>query len=163
MTWTFEAMLARVLPHATQPESELHGVEHWQRVAQNGEYLAVLTQGADGHVVVAFAALHDSQRLNEHRDPEHGRRAALLANRLDLGLSLPQLAMLRYACEHHDQGLLTIDPTVGCCWDADRLDLPRIGTEPDPALLSTQAARVLVKPGPKQTWWDRFGYRGGPA
>jgi uncharacterized protein len=148
MTWTFDAMLARVLPHATTSvASEDHGPEHWRRVAQNGEYLAALTQGADWHVIVAFAALHDSQRHNEYVDPEHGRRAAELANRLDLGLSLPQLAMVRYACEHHDQGLLTIDPTVGCCWDADRLDLPRVGIEPNPALLSTQAARAAIRTG----------------
>jgi uncharacterized protein len=162
MSWTFDAMLARVMPHATRPESELHGVEHWRRVAKNGEDLAALTQGADRHVVAAFAALHDSQRHNEHQDPEHGRRAAELASDLDLGLGLAQLAMVRHACEYHDKGLLTIDPTIGCCWDADRLDLPRVGIEPDPALLSTQAARVLVKPAPK-TWWDRFGYRGDPA
>ena len=31
-------------------------------------------------------------------------------------------------------------PTVGTCWDADRLHLPRVSIVPDPALLSTQTA-----------------------
>ena len=35
---------------------------------------------------------------------------------------------------------MTSDPTVGACWDADRLDLPRVWITPDPALLSTARA-----------------------
>ena len=31
-------------------------------------------------------------------------------------------------------------PTVGTCWDADRLHLPRVSITPDPVLLSTQTA-----------------------
>jgi hypothetical protein len=38
---------------------------------------------------------------------------------------------------------VTDDPTVGACWDADRLDLPRVGVTVDPRLLSTAAARNL--------------------
>ena len=37
-------------------------------------------------------------------------------------------------------GLVSEDPTVGACWDADRLDLPRVGIQPDPALFSTARA-----------------------
>jgi uncharacterized protein len=33
------------------------------------------------------------------------------------------------------------DPRVGACWDADRLHLPRVGFDVNPALLSTTAAR----------------------
>jgi uncharacterized protein len=147
VTWTFDAMLARVLPFATQLaiDSPDHGVEHWRRVAENGASLVEETPGADPHVVVAFAAIHDSQRRNEYHDPHHGQRAANLANDVDLGLNLAQLVTLRHACEFHDKGLLSIDPTIGCCWDADRLDLPRVGIQPDPALLSTQAAKARTE------------------
>jgi hypothetical protein len=36
---------------------------------------------------------------------------------------------------------LSTDPTVGVCFDADRLDLGRVGIEPDPELMSTEAGR----------------------
>jgi uncharacterized protein len=36
------------------------------------------------------------------------------------------------------------DPTVGCCFDADRLDLARCGITPNPELLSTEAVRELL-------------------
>jgi hypothetical protein len=42
---------------------------------------------------------------------------------------------------HHTDGHITDDPLVGACWDADRLDLPRVGIAPDPRYLSTQAGR----------------------
>lgn len=35
----------------------------------------------------------------------------------------------------------TGDPTIATCWDADRLDLLRVGIRPDPARLVTEAAR----------------------
>ena len=42
----------------------------------------------------------------------------------------------------HSDGLTTDDPTIGTCWDADRLHLPRVSIVPDPAFLSTRAARA---------------------
>lgn len=47
------------------------------------------------------------------------------------------------------RGLTTTNPTIGCCWDADRLDLGRVGIEPDPELMSTDAGR---KRAPKWFW-----------
>lgn len=41
----------------------------------------------------------------------------------------------------HDKGETTTDPTIGCCWDADRLDLGRVGKKPDPAYMSTMLGR----------------------
>ena len=49
--------------------------------------------------------------------------------------------ILGFACEEHTNGGVGSDPTVGVCWDADRLNLWRVGIEPDPRLLSTQAAK----------------------
>ena len=102
------------------------------------------TPGADPAVVFLFALFHDCMRLNDGRDPLHGPRGAALAGELrgcafDLGDT--EMALLSFACEEHTNGGVGSDPTVGACWDADRLNLWRVGIRPDPRLLSTAAAR----------------------
>ncbi|TML82741.1 MAG: hypothetical protein E6G09_09645, partial [Actinobacteria bacterium] len=61
----------------------------------------------------------------------------------------------RRSSRRSDRGLTTTNPTIGCCWDADRLDLGRVGIEPDPELMSTiagpeRALRIvgLLEPEP---------------
>ena len=139
----------RILSYATAHarSSTLHGPEHWRRVASFGAQLVRETRGADPHVVALFSVLHDTQRYTDSRDPEHGRRAAELA--VDLrgtifGLTDGQLNLLVGAIAEHADGLVTEDPTIGCCWDADRLDLPRRGIRTNPAMLSTPAARRRI-------------------
>jgi uncharacterized protein len=51
------------------------------------------------------------------------------------------MGLLGFACEEHTNGGVAPDPTVGACWDADRLNLWRVGIRPDPRLLTTGAAR----------------------
>lgn len=136
-----ERYLVLGVEHAKNPHSSIHGVDHWRRVGDKGVELAAATPGADERVVAAFAGLHDSQRLSEGRDPDHGARAAALATRLPLGLDANQSATLEAALIDHDRGLIADDPTIGVCWDADRLDLTRLGVTPNPRLLSTAAAR----------------------
>ena len=58
-----------------------------------------------------------------------------------LRLDAPGLDQLAYACRHHSDGLTEADVTVQTCWDADRLDLARVGIEPEPRLLCTQQAK----------------------
>jgi uncharacterized protein len=114
-------------------------------VASFGAQLSRETPGADSQVVSLFAAFHDTQRYTHGRDPHHhGRRAAELALTLRGVLfeaTDKQLEVLVEAIAKHADGLLTDDPTIGCCWDADRLDLPRCGIRVDPAMLSTPAAK----------------------
>lgn len=155
---TFDHMLEVVLPHATRPDG-VHGVEHWRRVAANAVNLAAQTPNVDVPCVLAFAVVHDSQRWNDYDDPDHGLRASELLGDLDLGLSFGQYATVRYACEFHDRGLTCPDPTIGVCWDADRLDLPRVGIVPDPDFLSTDAAKIAAA---ANDWWDRFGVGSEP-
>ena len=131
-----------------------HGMPHWNRVRENGLCLAELT-GAKQNVVELFAVLHDSRRLNEGSDPLHGDRAAVFAQTLagsvfDLGAE--DLDLLMTACRHHSGGFIVADITVLTCWDADRLDLGRIGMRPDPTLLGTGAAR---DPGMIQWAYER--------
>lgn len=121
----------------------IHGVAHWTRVRANGLRLAELT-GANLEIVALFAFLHDSKRLNDGRDPSHGARAADFAASLQdslLTLSGEEFELLHFACKHHTDGLTEADITVQTCWDADRLDLGRIGIRPNPRYLCTPAAR----------------------
>jgi len=121
----------------------IHGWAHWLRVRQLGLRLAE-SSGADPRVVELFALFHDARRHNDGLDPGHGARGAALVESLplaDLGLDAGKRALLAFACTHHTAGFTEADVTVGTCWDADRLDLWRIGTRPDPSLLCTDAAR----------------------
>lgn len=138
-------LLARIHDQYRLDWRGIHGLPHWERVLANGRRLAEST-GADLLVVEYFAALHDSRRLNDGQDPEHGARAAALMRELAVEpglvpLSSPQLDLLTEACRTHTSGTNTTDPTIGTCWDADRLDLLRVGIRPDPRYLVTEAAR----------------------
>ena len=95
-------------------------------------------------MVLLFALFHDSMRHNDYVDPGHGKRGGKLARRLlddsDL-LTDDQLEKLVFACDRHTGAVISEDPTVGVCWDSDRLNLWRVAIVPDPALLSTEPAR----------------------
>lgn len=121
----------------------IHGVRHWARVRENGLRLAEAT-GASTNVIELFAFLHDARRLNDGNDPGHGSRAAEFARTLArsaFDLAAPDLELLVAACRSHSDGLGDGDITVLTCWDADRLDLGRVGIVPHPDRLCTAAAR----------------------
>jgi len=120
-----------------------HGCPHWERVRENGLRLAGGT-GARVDVVELFAYFHDACRSNEGRDPRHGSRGAELARRLAgtvFAIDAAGLELLAAACCDHTAGRVTSDLTIGTCWDADRLDLGRVGITPLPERLCTDAAR----------------------
>ena len=50
--------------------------------------------------------------------------------------------LLYDACAHHTDGLIDGNVTVQTCWDADRLDLGRVGTTPDCEYLCTPYAKT---------------------
>lgn len=135
-------VIAGILSGYALPVDGIHGVAHWGRVLETGLRLAGAT-GADVEVVRWFAVFHDARRLSEAADPDHGRRGAELAMRFAprLGLSAERRAQLAFACAHHADGITRGDVTVRTCWDADRLDLWRVGITPRPRLLCTGAAR----------------------
>lgn len=125
-----------------------HGPWHWEKVEKNALALAKATPGADKTVAQLFALIHDTKRENEDHDPEHGHRSAAYAERLfkqgKLEITKDQLVVLMDACKFHNDGQVSDNPTIGVCWDADRLDLTRVGIIPDPALLSTKAGKELL-------------------
>ncbi len=121
----------------------IHGIDHFQRVRDNGLKLSALT-GANPSIVELFAFLHDSKRLNDAWDPGHGARSAGFVRELNgslFYLEKDELELLAFACEHHTDGLIEGDITVQTCWDSDRLDLWRVARRPQPARLCTEAAR----------------------
>ena len=133
-----------IIARSTRPQSRDHGEQHWKAVAWAGLGLAGQVDGCDTDLVLLFALFHDSQRFNESHDPEHGLRGGKLVQEMQVGvlqLDEGRLDRLMDACTRHDKGEITGDPTVGVCWDADRLNLWRVGITPDTRLLSTTAAR----------------------
>lgn len=137
-------LLERVMSGYGLDLGGIHGPGHWRRVRANGLALAAGTAGADAVVIELFALLHDSRRVDDDEDPGHGARAAALVGELAaaglLALEAERLALLAAACAGHAAGTVSADPTIGCCWDADRLDLSRLGMRPRASLLSTAAA-----------------------
>ncbi len=75
MSFNIPQILYAVLEDYALPWGGDHGVAHWARVLENGLRLAKET-GANVEVVRLFAVLHDSRRVNEAMDPDHGPRAA---------------------------------------------------------------------------------------
>lgn len=133
-----------VLPRAWRRDSEWHGESHWRCVTATGLALASSTGHVDRTLVFCFGLLHDTRRENEAVDPQHGERAAEFADELRTQGLLPfddlRFAQLVDALRHHSDGGVSDDPTIGTCWDADRLHLSRVWIEPNPALFSTLAA-----------------------
>lgn len=147
----YPAILQRILSNYALPLDGYHGIVHWARVLENGLRVAE-SSGADIEVVKLFALFHDSRRINESWDEGHGQRGGDLAKSLRgelIHLDDTRFELLYEACRLHTDGLTTADATLGTCWDADRLDLGRVGATPHADLLSTEAARKLIR------WADR--------
>lgn len=125
-------------------DSQLHGFIHWKAVELNGHYLSGFTD-ADKSVITHFSFFHDCMRENEDYDPEHGPRATELIkqHRHLLNLSKLQYKQLLTAVSGHTHGRKSTDNTIATCWDADRLDLGRVGVSPrSELLLTTEAKRI---------------------
>lgn len=135
-----DELVVAVHGRSTGLDSHIHGERHWLCVGATGLELCEREPLADPLVVLCFALLHDAMRVNDGGDPDHGRRAAVLARALEADGLLPlarfQLDELEDALARHADGEVTSRPTTGACWDADRLHLPRVGTTPRPELLS---------------------------
>jgi uncharacterized protein len=124
----------------------IHGPGHWQRVEAFGLRIAE-SSGADLTVVRLFALLHDSCRLNDGDDLFHGPRAAEMLYRIVpsvFALDPNRLELLMQAVSYHTSGHTSPDPTIGTCWDADRLDIGRVGITPCVHYMSTVAGKDVA-------------------
>jgi uncharacterized protein len=136
-------LIRSILKGYTLPWEGTHGVPHWARVLENGRRLSEVT-GAQRDVVELFAVFHDSRRINEGIDAGHGCRGSELARKLRgdvFDLDDNAFDLLVRACDLHTAGHLDGDVTLRTCWDADRLDLGRVGITPRVEKLCTEGAR----------------------
>lgn len=139
------ALLAAIDVGCSNRGSFLHGQAHWRAVSWTGLELLAAEPAAEPAVVLLFGMFHDSMRLNDGHDPQHGPRAAVFARSLHGRLfHLPDddLRRLELACDGHTSKRSSNDATIGVCWDADRLNLWRVGNRPDPHFLSTTHAQL---------------------
>lgn len=131
--------------HNPAATGRYHGPGHWARVRSNA--LAVArSMGIDPLIPTLFALIHDSQRADDYQDIDHGERAAHWA-RSHPSLSFltkQQRDTLAQACSGHSQGSTEAPDIVKACWDADRLDLGRVGITPDPALMCTNHGKSMA-------------------
>jgi uncharacterized protein len=140
----YQAIWRELTSRFPEDLSSIHGPEHWRRVEDVGLKIVRMTGRGDADVVRMFAVLHDSCRLNDNNDPEHGIRAADYAEEMRgrlFDLDDRRFKLLHFACMFHANGDKSADSTIGTCWDADRLDLRRVGIEPDLSFFSTPELR----------------------
>lgn len=125
----------------------IHGRGHWLKVASTA-YLIASKVGGDTDVAMLFGVYHDCRRLDDGIDKDHGLRASeLIQDHFDKGwlsISEGQRYVLQHACKYHSDGLTAGDLTTASCWDADRLDLPRVGVQTDARYLTTDVAKKLA-------------------
>lgn len=127
----------------------IHGPSHWRRVERNARLIATQS-GAVVEVVRLFAVFHDSRREHDGWEDTHGARGAAYAASLRgvmFDVSDAHFELLHYACTWHTHGQLSDDPTIGTCWDADRLDLTRVGRHPAASYMSTKFGQEIAKRG----------------
>ncbi len=121
-----------------------HGIGHWARVWRNARELCE-AEGLDPRVPCLFSFLHDSQRFDEGSDSHHGTRARVWIEKLflqnQLPISIAEFHLLSLAVEGHSHGQTEAHPIVQVCWDADRLDLGRVGIQPHARYLCTAHAK----------------------
>ncbi len=143
MELSIPLILKAVLEDYALPPSGDHGVAHWARVLENGLRLSEQTK-ANIEVVQLFAVIHDSKRISEFSDPDHGPRAAEFAIELRgkvFDLDDHEFRLLYRACEGHTHERTHPNMTIQTCWDSDRLDLGRVGIMPHPSRLCTDVAK----------------------
>jgi len=141
----FDAVWDRVAKDFKCDLNSIHGPKHWRRVEENALKISA-TNSAVVDVVRLFAAFHDSRRDSDSFDLAHGEHGARYAAELRgnlFDLSDAHFDLLYYACVWHTHGKLSENPTIGACWDADRLDLRRVGIMPSAELMSTELGRSL--------------------
>ncbi len=153
-----EKLREYAIKHTKMGIYSVHSIAHWDRVAQNADSLK--TSDVDVLVVKAFAYIHDVERKDDGSDILHGPRAAALVDEMrDTELAFlndDEIRQLKEACELHTTTWRTEDATVNACFDADRLDLGRVGITPNPDKMATLQGRILAERiaqnNPEEDW-----------
>jgi len=150
-------------------DSEIHGLAHWRQVEFNGLLLAKKTK-ADITVVRLFALFHDSKRESDGYDSKHGGRGAEFAKKCReeklFEITDEQFEKLYHACKNHTTERSSGDPTIDTCYDADRLDLGRVGIKLNPekmasvagGFVASQVCKAEVPTYAVRDWLQRFEF-----
>jgi uncharacterized protein len=100
-------------------------------------------------VVRLFAYLHDHKRIDDGWDLDHGQRAAEnldnIRHTLLSDVTDEEFDLRKRACMEHTITVRTGIPTIDACFDADRLDLPRVGYRPDPVRMASELGSLYAK------------------
>lgn len=145
----FKSLWKEISTTQKSSSSLIHGTTHWKRVLENGIAIARVT-GANFAFIELFALFHDSCRLNDGDDPDHGKRAAefILSRKYDLnGFPEKLLGDLLETLRYHTHVRYTSNIHIATCWDADRLDLDRVGIVPSEEYMNTEIGRVMARNG----------------
>jgi putative nucleotidyltransferase with HDIG domain len=126
-------------------DSDLHGLSHLREVAILAGRIAA-ESGVDVEAAMVAGFLHDCGRMNDGGGNVHAIDSAKLARPL-LAQLFPHLDANKIceAIAAHADGMTTDDLLVGALWDADRLTLERLGRTVREDLLSTPAARRMLR------------------
>ena len=142
-----EQLREYAIKHTIMGDNSVHGISHWDRVSKNADSL--WTSDVNLLVVKAFAYIHDVEREDDGYDLLHGPRAAALVDEIrDTELAFlndDEILQLKQACELHTTTWRTEDATVNACFDADRLDLGRVGIAPNPDKMATVQGQILAE------------------
>lgn len=142
-------------------ESYLHGPAHWVRVHRFGSLLSGYCglPETERHCVEIFALTHDLGRVDDNGGNQHALDGAdyfrEYATAVFPDMEDRALDWVETAIRHHSDGLTadvadrqglfahlagereSVRLMIGCCWDADRLDLLRLGMSPRAEKMST--------------------------
>jgi uncharacterized protein len=126
-----EEVLKKIIDEFYIKDSFIHGTPHWSRVFYYGHLLSELND-YDKENIAFFSIFHDSKRLNDHEDPEHGLRGAEFFKTFDkiIKIKPEQKEIIYEACKVHNYLKQSDSLEVGLCLDSDRLDLWRVGVNP---------------------------------
>ncbi len=153
------------MPHLiplAKHNSVLHGVAHWSRVHRYGLLLAESLRLTETQklAIVLFAWTHDMARINDGGGNQHSIDGAEyvrhITDTLFSDFPDPVLHVVQNAIRYHSDGMNAEEALyelpilqesewsreqllniIGCCWDADRLDLLRLGMMPLDHKMST--------------------------
>ena len=128
-----------------------HGPVHWFKVYRNCQDIdTMIYENRDENrdwFYWCFAMLHDCKRTSEQADPAHGIEAAKMVpnDKSQFNISLARAIKLHQMGQTMDETAPLGDMRIGICWDADRLELVRVGIMPDPKYMSTDIGKQIVE------------------
>ena len=149
-------------------EGSTHGRQHWAQVHKLVLALSEQLQlkpWAQACVEV-FAWTHELARKNDATEEQHSLESSeyflRISSRIFPELDTRQRKLIALAIAHHADGTTAwehildkgnpiadledscLADILGCCWDADRLDLLRMGVIPESKIMSTSAWQAVM-------------------